>query len=77
MKIFGHEWEDIQRAQQGGKLHKPTLPYCAAAHSAKVQSDVDRFKIDVHRDVKDALSITLPDDYKLVGEVWTAKGGDQ
>ena len=21
-KIFGHDWEDIQRAQQGGRLHK-------------------------------------------------------
>jgi len=21
-KIFGHDWSDIQRAQQGGRLHK-------------------------------------------------------
>lgn len=23
VKIVGHNWEDIQRAQQGGRLHKP------------------------------------------------------
>lgn len=22
MKIVGHDWEDIQRAQQGGRLHR-------------------------------------------------------
>ena len=22
-RIFGYEWADIQRAQQGGRLHKP------------------------------------------------------
>jgi len=22
-KIFGHDWADIQRAQQGGSLHRP------------------------------------------------------
>lgn len=21
-KIFGHDWQDMQRAQQGGRLHK-------------------------------------------------------
>lgn len=25
-KIFGYDWSDIQRAQQGGSLHKP-LPH--------------------------------------------------
>ena len=25
-RIFGHTWEDIQRAQSGGSLHKPLVP---------------------------------------------------
>lgn len=24
-KIFGHDWADIQRAQQGGQLHRPVV----------------------------------------------------
>lgn len=26
-KIFGYEWEDIKRAQQGGRLAKPLAPF--------------------------------------------------
>lgn len=25
-KIFGYEWDDIKRAQQGGSLHKRLVP---------------------------------------------------
>lgn len=36
-KIFGHEWSDILRAQQGGRLHraiKLTLSICHATVNA-------------------------------------------
>ena len=26
VKIVGHDWADIRRAQQGGPLHKPIVP---------------------------------------------------
>lgn len=68
--ICGLTWEQIQAAQQG-KPHRQHLPaYSATEHSAQVQSDVDRFKIPVAREVKDALQISLPDSYKLVGNTW-------
>lgn len=74
--IFGYQWEDIQAAQQKrGSLGKPVPHASLAEQSARVQADVEKFGIPVDRSVKDALCISLPDDYRLVGDTWikTAK----
>lgn len=39
-KIFGYDWEDIQRAQKGGRLHKP-VDTSKPADSAPTQNDLD------------------------------------
>lgn len=38
-KIFGYDWEDIQRAQKGGRLHKP-VDTSKPAGSAPTQQDL-------------------------------------
>ena len=37
-KIFGYDWEDIQRAQQGGRLSRPVVP---SDGISKLQAEAD------------------------------------
>lgn len=51
-RIFGYEWEDIQRAQQGGRLHRQIDLSTPVDHSL---SDADRELITQYKTV-DALT---------------------
>lgn len=59
--IFGYDWEDIKRAQQGGRLAKNQVPYSSPEQrKATIEGDIARFKIPVAASVVKSLGITLP-----------------
>jgi hypothetical protein len=72
MKIFGYEWDDIRRAQQRerGALSKPMPPYDPAKRKAQIESDMKKFKINVDKATAEALNITIPEGYVLIGETY-------
>ena len=70
-KILGYEWEQIQRAQQGDKTalrghitHHDT----PEEMKAKLEREMERFGLFVHKDVAEAYSITIPEHYTLDGD---------
>lgn len=77
-EIFGHKWEDIKQAQQTGSsaLSKPIAKYDAASHKAKIEADVKKFKIPVHKDVVSQHGIELPHGYELEGDNHVFKASD-
>lgn len=69
-KIFGYDWRDIQAMQQNAWIAPIVRGVSPDKQSEQITSDVERFKIDVDKSVKDALGIVLPDGYALIGGVW-------
>ena len=70
-KILGYEWEQIQRAQQGdntalrGIVINPNTP---EETKAKIERDMERFGIFVHKATAEAFAITIPEHYTLDGD---------
>ncbi len=69
--IFGHSWQEIQEYQQGVRRARNVPVMTPDKQAEQIYSDIAKFKIPVHREVKDALSIVLPDSYRLIGDTWT------
>ena len=72
-KIFGYEWEQIQRAQQGDKtalggyiVNRDT----PEEMKRKLESEMARFGLHVNKDVADAYNVTIPASYKLDGDTY-------
>ena len=70
-KILGYEWEQIQRAQQGdntalrGHIIRQDTP---EEMKAKLESEMERFGLFVHKDVAEAYKVTIPANYTLDGD---------
>ena len=67
-KIFGYDFQDILRGQQGGKLSKPLPPVDVDKKASEIQRDIDKFKIPVGAILVKKYGIKLPQGYKLVGD---------
>jgi hypothetical protein len=71
-KVFGYEWDKIRRAQQGdntalrGEVKRDTPEEL----KIKIESEMKRFGLHVHKDVAEAYKITIPANYKLDGETY-------
>ncbi|CAB4171877.1 hypothetical protein UFOVP930_27 [uncultured Caudovirales phage] len=72
-KILGYEWEQIQRAQQGdktalrGHIARRDTP---EEMKRKLESEMARFGLHVHKDVAAAYNVTIPANYKLEGDTY-------
>ena len=67
-KMFGYDFKDIQRAQQGGQLNRPLPPVDIAKRATEIQRYVDKFKDPIGVIVVKKYGIKLPPGYKLVGD---------
>lgn len=51
-KIFGYDWSDIQRAQQGGKLRRPVATSAGTDHGSDPVGD-GKFRMVPSGDIVD------------------------
>jgi ribosomal protein L28 len=68
--IFGHTWEEIQAGQQKKNLNRSVLQLNTQEHKARIESDIQKFKIPVSADVVKAYQIKLPNGYTLDGTTY-------
>ena len=71
--IFGYEWDQIRRAQQGDSRalrHQLAKADTPAEMKTKLESEMKRFGSHVHRDVADAYKVEIPSGYQLDGDTW-------
>ena len=69
--IFGYQFADIDRAQQGGLLGRGGMkPVDRVGHKAQIERDIARFRIPVDADVVAAYRLELPVGYALSGGVF-------
>lgn len=68
-KVFGYNFSDILRAQQGGRLNKVVDRSPEAEQKYKenrkkeIESDMAKFQIGVDKETAERYSITIPDNY--------------
>lgn len=72
-KIFGFEWHQISDAQQGNSNALRLLIKAQETPEAmkqKIESEIAKFGLHVHKDVALAYGVTIPANYVLDGETY-------
>lgn len=72
-KIFGYEWEQIKDAQQGiSNALRPLIRQqeTPEAMKQKIESEIVKFGLHVHKDVALAFNVAIPANYVLDGDTY-------
>ena len=76
-QIFGRDFSEIQRMQQGGSSGRPIITPSQQEQKAQIERDIERLKIPVAVETAETLGIELPDSYVREGDTFVHKEAGQ